>query len=70
MKEFNLRRHFETKHQDNLKDSNAEQKTQKVEKFKKNLTFQQTFFISAKSQSEAAVKASFIMAGHLPRENF
>lgn len=65
MKEFNLRRHYETKHQDNLKDSNAEQKIQKFE-FKKNLTFQ-TFFTGAKSQSEAAVKACFIVAEEITK---
>ena len=66
-KEFNLRRHYETKHQDNLKDLNAEQKIQKVEELKKKLTFQQTFFTRAKSQSEAAVKASFIVAEEIAK---
>ncbi|GAA6217531.1 general transcription factor II-I repeat domain-containing protein 2-like, partial [Lates japonicus] len=67
IKEFNLRRHYETKHQDNLKDLNAEQKIKKVEELKKNLTFQQTFFTHAKSQSEAAVKASFIVAEEIAK---
>lgn len=40
--EFNPRRHSETKHQDNLKELNAEQKIRKVGELKKNLTFQQT----------------------------
>uniref|UniRef100_A0A3B4G7C8 SPIN-DOC-like zinc-finger domain-containing protein n=1 Tax=Pundamilia nyererei TaxID=303518 RepID=A0A3B4G7C8_9CICH len=62
IKEFNLKRHYETKQQDKLKNLNAEQKLQKVEELKKNLTFQQTFFTRAKSQSEAVVKASFIVA--------
>lgn len=31
IKEFNLRRHYETKRQDKLKNLNAEQKLQKVE---------------------------------------
>jgi len=66
-KEFNLRRHYETKHQDNLKDLNAEQKIRKVEELKKNLTFQQKFFTRAKSQSEAAVKASFIVAEEIAK---
>ncbi|XP_051778830.1 general transcription factor II-I repeat domain-containing protein 2-like [Erpetoichthys calabaricus] len=51
IKEFNLRRHYETKHQDNLKDLNAKQKIQKAEELKKNLTLQQTFFTRAKSES-------------------
>ena len=43
IKEFNLRRHYERKHQDKLKDLNTKQKTQKVKELKKNLAFQQTF---------------------------
>uniref|UniRef100_A0A669FB93 DUF4371 domain-containing protein n=1 Tax=Oreochromis niloticus TaxID=8128 RepID=A0A669FB93_ORENI len=62
IKEFNLRRHYETKRQDKLKNLNAEQKLQKVEELKKNLTFHQTFFTRAKSHSEAVMKASFIVA--------
>ncbi|MBN3291270.1 GT2D2 protein, partial [Polypterus senegalus] len=41
--EFNLRRHYETKHQGNLKDLNAMQKIQKAEELNKNLTLQWTF---------------------------
>lgn len=67
IKEFNLRRHFETKHQDKLKNLSVEQKLQKVEELKKNLTSQQTFFTWAKSQSEAAVKASFIVAEEIAK---
>ena len=60
--EFNLRRDYEPKHQDKLKDLNTQPKKKKVKEFKKNLAFQWTFFTKAKSQSEAAVKASFIVA--------
>ena len=67
IKEYNLRRHCETKHKDKLKNMNAEQKLQKVEGLKRNLTSQQTFFTKAKSQSEAAVKASFIVAEEIAR---
>lgn len=51
IKKLNPRKHFETKHQDKLKNLNAEQKLQKVEELK-NLTSQQTFFTKAKIQSE------------------
>lgn len=64
IKEYNLRRHYETKHQDKLENLNAEQK---VEELKRNLTPQQTFFTKAKSQSEAAVKASFIVAEEIAK---
>lgn len=67
IKEYNLRRHYETKHQDKLKHLDAEQKLQKVEELKRNLTSQQTFFTKAKSQSEAAVKASFIVAEEIAK---
>ncbi|KAM4620367.1 general transcription factor II-I repeat domain-containing protein 2 [Polymixia lowei] len=45
----------------------AEWKLQKVEELKRNLTSQQTFFTKAKSPSEAAVKASFIVAGEIAK---
>jgi len=58
-KEYNLRRHYETKHQDKYKDMDRQQK---VEELKKTLVAQQTMFIKAKSQSGAAVKASSVVA--------
>ena len=42
-KEFDVRRYYETKHQDKMKYLNTEQKKQKVEELKKNLAFQHTF---------------------------
>lgn len=48
IKEFNPRQHYKTKHQDKLKNLNAEQKIKKVEELKKNLTFQQMLFTRAK----------------------
>ena len=62
IKIFNLRRHYETKYQELQNNLNIEQKLQKAEEFNENLTSQQAFFTKAKSQNEAAVKASFIVA--------
>ncbi len=62
IKEYNIRRHYETKHEDKYKDLNIQQKLQKVEELKKSLVSQQTMFTKAKSQSEAVVKASYIVA--------
>ena len=64
MKEYNLRRHYETskKHTDKDKNMDTEQRLQKVEELKRGLKSQQALFTKAKSQSEAAVKASFIVA--------
>lgn len=64
MKEYNLRRHYETSKKLTEKDKNmdTEQRLQKVEELKRRLKSQQAPFTKAKSQSEAAVKASFIVA--------
>ncbi len=66
MKEYNLRRHYETspKHTDKEKYKNMDtkQKLQKVEELKRSLKSQQAMFTKAKSQSMAAVKASLIVA--------
>lgn len=64
MKECNLRRHHETSKKPTDKDKNMDmgQRLQKVEELKRSLKFQQAMFTKAKSQSEAAVKASFIVA--------
>lgn len=60
IKEYNLRRHFKTKPQDKFKNLEGEQKLQK--ELKRNPTSQQKFSTKTKSQSEAAVKGSFIVA--------
>ena len=65
MKECNLRRHYETKHQDKYKHLDMKQKLQKVEELKRRLVSQQTVFIKAKSQ--AAVKASFIVVAEIAK---
>uniref|UniRef100_A0A8C6VWZ3 SPIN-DOC-like zinc-finger domain-containing protein n=1 Tax=Nothobranchius furzeri TaxID=105023 RepID=A0A8C6VWZ3_NOTFU len=64
MKEYNLRRHHETskKHTDKDKNMDTEQRLQKVEELKRGLKSQQALFTKAKSQSEAAVRASLIVA--------
>ncbi|XP_074513327.1 general transcription factor II-I repeat domain-containing protein 2-like [Sebastes fasciatus] len=61
MKEYNVR-HYEAKHHDRYKHLDMKQRLQKVEELKRSLVSQQAMFTNAKSQSEAAVKASFIVA--------
>lgn len=68
IKEYNIRQHYETKHQDKCKDLNKNQKLQKVEKMKRSLVLQQTVFTKAKSQSEAAVKANFMWSQRSPNQ--
>ena len=67
MTEYNIRRHYETKHQDRYKHLDTTQRLQKVEELKRSLVSQQTMFTKAKSQSEAAVKASFIVAAEVAK---
>ena len=69
IKEFNLSQHYEAKHQDMLINLNTAQKQQKAEELKKNPTYQQTLFTKAKSQNQAAVKASFIVAEEIAKSS-
>ena len=48
IKEYVLRWHYETKHQGKFKKLDVEQKLQKVEELKSNLTSQQMLFTKAK----------------------
>jgi len=66
-KEYNIRRHYETEHHDKYKDLDIKQKCQKVEEMKRSLVSRQTMFTKATSQSEAAVKASFIVAAEIAK---
>lgn len=67
IKEYNIRRHYETKHYEKYKDLDPKQKLQKVEEMKRSLVCRQTLFTKAKSKSEAAVKASFIVAAEIAK---
>ena len=66
-KEYNIRRHYEMKHQDKYKDLDMKQKLQKVEEMERSLVSRQTMFTKAKSQSEAAVKASFVVEAEIAK---
>ena len=66
-KEYNIRRHCETKHYEKYKDLDVKQKLQKMQEMKRSLVFHQTMFMKAKSKSEAAVKASLIVAAEITK---
>ena len=66
-KEYNIRRHYETKHQDKYKDLDTAQRSQKVMEMKRGLVSQQKMFTKATTQSEAAVKASYIVAEEIAK---
>lgn len=67
LKEYNLRRHFETKHGAKYANLSHQEKQQKVQELKKNLHFQQNLFANASAKNDAAVKASFIVAEEIAR---
>lgn len=66
-KEYNIRQHYETKHYDKNKDLDMTQRSQKVEEMKKSLVSQQNMFKKATSQSEASVKAGYIVAEEIAK---
>ena len=55
------------KHQDKYKDLDMTQTLKKEEEMKRSLVSWQTMFTKAKSQSEAAVKASFIVVAEIAK---
>ena len=57
------------KHHDKYKHLDTTQRLQKVEELKRSLVSQQAMFTKAKSQSEAAVKASFIVAAEIAKSS-
>ena len=66
-KEYNLRRHFETAHQQQYATMDREQRLQKVMELKKGRQQQQNMFHRAKSLTDGAVKASFIIAEEIAK---
>ncbi|GAA6098908.1 general transcription factor II-I repeat domain-containing protein 2-like, partial [Tachysurus ichikawai] len=66
-KEYNIRRHYETKHQNKYKNLDMTQRSQKAEEMKRSLVSQHNVFKKATSQCEAAVKASYIVAEEISK---
>ena len=58
------------KHHDKYKDLDVTQKCQKVEEMKTSLVLQQTMFKKARSQREAVVKVSFIVAAEIAKQSW
>lgn len=62
VKEYNLRRHFDTKHGAKYAKVSLQEKQQMVEELKGKLRSQQDMFKKATTKNSTAVKASFIVA--------
>lgn len=67
VKEYNIRRHFDTRHRDKYAKFSLQEKKQIVQELKGKLQSQQDMFTKATAQSDAAVKASFIVAEEIAR---
>ena len=67
VKEYNLRRHFDTKHGAKYAKFSLQEKQQIVQELNGGLQSQQNMFTKATAKNDAAVKASFIVAEEIAR---
>ena len=67
VKEYNLRRHFDTKHGAKYAKFSLQEKQQIVQELNGGLQSQQNMFTKAAAKNDAAVKASFIVAEEIAR---
>lgn len=67
VKEYNLRRHFETKHGAKYAKISHQEKQQIAQELKGKLRSQQNVFAKARTKNNAAVKASFVVAEEIAR---
>ncbi|KAJ1099676.1 hypothetical protein NDU88_004775 [Pleurodeles waltl] len=67
MKEYNLRRHFETKHGAKFANLSHQEKQQKVQELKGSLHSQRNIFAKMTAKNDAAVKASYLGAEEIAR---
>ena len=61
-KEYNIRRHYSTKHAEEYAKYLGDEREDRVAKLKAGLLRQQDFFKRASKESEAAVKASYVVS--------
>lgn len=62
MKEYNVRRHYETKHASKYNEFSGNMRKEKVKELQRKLKFQQNLFRKVNDESQIAVKASFIVS--------
>ncbi|UYV83924.1 EPM2AIP1 [Cordylochernes scorpioides] len=62
LKEYNMKRHYETKHSQNNSKYTGIVRTEKFEALKRGLKSQQSLFTKVKTKQEAATRASFRVA--------
>jgi len=62
LKEYNVRRHYETQHSGKFKSIQGKSRRDKVKELLSGLKKQQSVFTHTKEVSDAAVKASYVIA--------
>jgi len=62
LKEYNLKRHYSTKHGERYEKYQADEREKTAMKLKKELTSQQSLFCKAKKDADAAVEASYVVS--------
>ncbi|UYV81096.1 EPM2AIP1 [Cordylochernes scorpioides] len=62
LKEYNMKRHYETKHSQNYSKYTGIVRTEKFEALKRGLKSKQSLFTKVKTEQEAATRASFRVA--------
>ena len=65
LKEYNVRRHYETLHADKYNNFQGQQRREKVNELLAGLKKQQSVFTHNREISDAAVKASYLIANEI-----
>lgn len=65
LKEYNMKRHYETRHGEKYSNLGGEQRRQKINELLLGVKKQQSAFIRSREVSDAAVKASYLIASKI-----
>jgi hypothetical protein len=68
-KEYNLKRHFTSRHADHQKIDGLKLRKDEIQKLKKNLDTQQQMFNKQTTQHHSIVKASFVVSGKIAKHS-
>ena len=68
LKEYNLKRHYETRHEADYSKYENKLHDDKIQELKLMLNKQQTLFYKVNKESEAAVRASYVIAEEIAKK--
>ena len=68
LKEYNLKRHYETKHEPDYSKYEDKLRDDKIEELKLMLNKQQTLFYKVNKESETAVRASYVITEEIAKK--